>query len=176
MDGLDPIVAGAACAFLLAAATADLRARIISNRLNVTAAAAAFALQFFTNGSAGLLTAAVGLSAGLAVLLIPFACGLIGGGDVKFAAAVGAFLGWRILLVGLASGIIIGGIVGVVSLVSRGRMSVAMKNLWGDLYSLSSGVKPDTLKQTAAVQTIPYGVLLAIGFAGAIAAHTWRLV
>ncbi len=173
---MDPIVAAAAGLFLVAAALADLRARTISNRLNITAAAVAFALQFVTNGTAGLLTAALGLGVGFAVLLAPFACGLLGGGDVKFAAAVGAFLGWRILLVGLASGIIIGGVVGVISLVSQGRMSVAMKNLWGDLYSLSSGVKPDTLKQTAAVHTIPYGVMLAIGFAGAIVAHTWRLV
>ena len=173
---MSSVVAIAAGLYLLSAAVADLRSRRISNLHNVGAAMIAFVLQFATGGVAGASAAVLGFLAGFLVMLIPFALGLIGGGDVKFSAAAGAFLGWRILVIGLSGGIILGGVVGMVSLISQRRMCTAMKSLWGDLYSMAAGVRPTTLQQAAAVKTIPYGVTLAIGLAGAMAAHTWRLI
>ncbi len=176
MARMNSVVAIAAGLYLLSVAVADLRSRKISNTHNVGAATVAFVLQFLTGGIGGASTAALGFLAGFLVLLFPFACGLLGGGDVKFSAAAGAFLGWRILLIGLAGGIILGGVVGMVSLLSQRRMLIAMKSLWADLYSIAAGVRPTTLQQAATVKTIPYGVMLAIGIAGAMAAHTWRLI
>ena len=128
MESMNPVVAIAACVYLLTVAVTDLRSRKISNKHNLVAALVAFILQYVTAGTAGAVFAATGLLTGLLVLLFPFACGLLGGGDVKFSAAAGAFLGWRILLIGLAGGIVLGGVVGVLSLITRGRMSAAMKS------------------------------------------------
>ena len=173
---MNPIVAIAAGLYLFTVAVSDFRSRKISNRHNIGAALVAFILQFITSGIGGVSAAALGFAAGFLILLLPFACGLLGGGDVKFSAAAGAFLGWRILLIGLAGGIILGGVVAMVSLISQRQMSTAMKRLWGDLYSIAAGVRPTALQQAASVKTIPYGVMLAIGIAGAMAAHTWRLI
>lgn len=173
---MNPFIAVAACAFFVVASVTDLRFRKISNRLNVAALLVALVMQLALDGVHGLAQAGIGFATGLVVMFLPFAAGLIGGGDVKFAAAAGAFLGWRIVLVGLAGGVILGGVVAVVSLVARGRFGSAMTSLRKDLFTMALGMRPTTLKKTAAVQTVPYGVLLAIGLAGALAADTWRLV
>ncbi len=173
---MNPVIAVSACAFLLCGAVADLRFRRIPNSLNVGAFVAGVTLSCFFAGLEGLTYSMAGFLAGLTILFVPFSAGLIGGGDVKFAAAAGTFLGWRLLLAGLAGGIILGGVVGVATLLTQGRLSKAMNSLKSDLYSMASGIRPVTLKETANVKTIPYGVMLAIGMAGALAAETWRLV
>jgi hypothetical protein len=45
-----------------------------------------------------------------------------------------------------------------------------MRGLAADLVCLSSGVRPTTLKSSEAVETVPYGVLLAMGLAASVAA------
>ncbi len=158
-----------AFAFLAIAAISDLRARRITNRLNVTAAVVALSLRWIDGGLSGLNAGAVGLGVGFAVGLLPFLAGMVGGGDVKFAAAAGAFLGWRLVLVGLAAGVILGGITGAVSLVRSGRFASAFRGLWADLLCLAHGVRPKTLGAAEAVETVPYGVLLAVGMAATLA-------
>ena len=173
---MNPVIAASACIFLLCGAVADLRSRKIPNSLNVGAFIVGVTLSCFFAGLEGLSYSMGGFIVGLTILFVPFSAGLIGGGDVKFAAAAGTFLGWQLLLAGLAGGIILGGVVGVATLVSQGRLNRALKSLKLDLYSMASGIRPMTLKETANVKTIPYGVMLAIGMAGALAAETWRLV
>jgi Flp pilus assembly protein protease CpaA len=94
---------------------------------------------------------------------------MVGGGDVKFVAAVGSFLGWQLLLVGLGIGVVAGGVVGAASLIRRRRFVKAMRGLAADFVCLASGVRPTTLKSTEAVETVPYGVMLAMGLAASVA-------
>jgi prepilin peptidase CpaA len=168
IEEVEPVITIVALGFMTAAAISDLRQRRISNRLNVSAAAAALVLQLVVHGWSGVLVGIQGLLVGLAVLFLPFAAGMIGGGDVKFVAAMGAFFGWRLMLAGLIAGVVLGGIVGAVTLVRRGRFRQAMQGLMADLVCLSSGVKPTTLKTTEGHETVPYGVLLAMGMAGCL--------
>ena len=178
MTGIEyhPAVVCSAFIFMVTAAASDLRKRRISNRLNFSAALFALSLQFIVGGTAGFFFALKGLGIGLAILFIPFAAGMMGGGDVKFAAAAGAFLGWRLLLVGLAVGVLLGGIVGMISLARRQRLKSAFRGLSADILCLAGGVRPTTLKSTAAQETIPYGVLLAMGFGGTLLAAIFRWV
>jgi prepilin peptidase CpaA len=171
-----PIVVGSALAFLVSAAVSDIRSRRISNRLNGTAAAIGITLHTALGGSDGLLFALTGLGVGLGVLFVPFVAGMIGGGDVKFSAAAGTFLGWKLLLVGLAAGILLGGVTAAVTLARRRRFMSAFRGLYSDILCWAGGVPTDTLKSTAATETLPYGVLLATGIGGALIAALFRWV
>lgn len=166
---MQPIIAVTALGFMTTAAISDLRHRRISNRLNVSAALTALALQAVVAGNSGVVAGIQGWLLGIAVLLLPFAAGMIGGGDVKFVAAMGAFFGCQLMLTGLVAGVMLGGVVGAITLVWHGRFRRAMQGLMADLVCLSSGVKPTTLEASASVETIPYGVLLAMGMAGCVA-------
>ena len=172
----NPIVVSAALAFLVSAAVSDIRSRRISNRLNGTAAAVGIALHTVFGGTDGLVFALSGLGVGLAILLLPFVAGMIGGGDVKFSAAAGTFLGWKLLLVGLAAGILLGGVTAAVTLARRRRFMSAFRGLYSDILCWAGGVPTDTLKSTAATETLPYGVLLATGIGGALIAALFRWV
>lgn len=176
MTIIHPTIAAAAAGFMITAAVCDFRVRRISNRLNLTGLAIALLLQFYVAGAAGLVAGLWGFAAGLAIFFVPFLGGMIGGGDVKFAAAAGAFLGWKLLLYGLAIGVILGGITGAISLAKHRRFKAAMRGLFADLLCMATGVRPTTLKSSEAVETIPYGVLLAIGMSGVVGASLLRWI
>lgn len=174
--GIHPAIIVASFIFMIAASISDVRERRISNKLNFAAVFVALSLQFIFGGLEGLAFGLKGLGIGLGILLLPFIAGMMGGGDVKFAAAAGAFLGWRLLLVGLAVGVLLGGIVGAISLARQQKFKSAFRGLTADILCLAGGVKPDTLKSTAASETVPYGVLLAMGFGGTLLAAIFRWV
>jgi len=159
-----------ALVFMLVVCAYDLRERRIPNQLNLAGLLVGLLLQTALGGVQGFLSGLSGFAVGFAILLMPFIAGMVGGGDVKFVAAAGAFLGWQLLLIGLGIGVVVGGFVGAISLVRRHRFVQAMRSLAADLVCLSSGVRPTTLQSSAAVETVPYGVSLAVGLAAGIAA------
>lgn len=167
---MHPVTLVAGLLYMVVVAISDLRERRISNRLNLAGLVVGLALQLVLSGWPGFFSGLSGFAVGFAILFLPFAAGMVGGGDVKFVAAAGVFLGWRLLLMGLAVGVVVGGVVGTFSLIRKGRFRSAMRGLLADLVCISSGVRPTTLKQSAAVETIPYGVMLAMGLAATVAA------
>ena len=178
MAGIEihPAIVVAVFIFMIAASISDVRERRISNRLNFSAVLVGLSLQFIFGGLDGFVFGLKGFGIGLGVLLMPFVAGMMGGGDVKFAAAAGAFLGWRLLLVGLAVGVLLGGIAGAISLARQQKFKSAFRGLTADILCLAGGVKPETLKSTAASETIPYGVHLALGLGGTLLAAIFRWV
>jgi len=164
-----PVIAIAALVFMTTAAISDVRQRRITNRLNLTAAATGITLQIVFGGLDGALVAVQGWLVGLGLLFLPFALGMVGGGDVKFVASVGTFFGWQLTMAGLAVGVVLGGIVGAVSLARHGRFRSALVGLRADLICISNGVRPTKLKSSDSVETVPYGVVLAMGMAGCLA-------
>ena len=78
---------------LVTAAVTDIRARIISNRLNAAIAILAVPWWFAIHLSGYAILFQLGLAAALLVLFaIFFAMGMMGGGDVKLLAALGLWL------------------------------------------------------------------------------------
>jgi prepilin peptidase CpaA len=78
---------------LVTAAVTDIRARIISNRLNAAIAILAVPWWFAIQLSGYEILFQLGLAAALLVLFaIFFAMGMMGGGDVKLLAALGLWL------------------------------------------------------------------------------------
>ncbi|MBE0466415.1 MAG: prepilin peptidase [Candidatus Desulforudis sp.] len=76
----------------------DIRIHKIPNWLTFTAVAAGVGLNMWQAGFSGLVVSLQGLLVGLAVFLIPFVLGGMGGGDVKLIGAIGALKGWVFVL------------------------------------------------------------------------------
>lgn len=171
-----PIIVIAASVFMLAASISDLRHRRISNRLNLIAVICGLCLQAAIFGVAGVVIGLQGFAAGLAILLIPYAMGMIGGGDVKFVAAIGTFLGAVVTLTGLAMGVVLGGFVGAFSLLRSGQLASGIRSVLADLGCLAGGVRPARLEHAQAVETVPYGVLLAVGMIGGVAVSVMEVI
>ncbi len=96
-DGI-PLSLGILASFVLVASLLDLVWRRVPNWLTVSAALTGFVLGFWEGGTAGLVTSALGLLLGFALLLPGYLLRMTGGGDLKLMAAVGSLLGPRLIL------------------------------------------------------------------------------
>ena len=76
--------------FLVLAAFFDLTRQKIPNYLTLPAIGWGLASHLYTGRLDGFLFSFFGLLLGLAIFLIPYAMGGLGGGDVKMLGAVGA--------------------------------------------------------------------------------------
>ena len=86
-------ILGWAAAFLFIAVERDVHCQRIPNWLTFPACAVALAYAAWIGGPAGALDAALGAGAAFALLLLPYATGALGAGDVKAAMALGAGFG-----------------------------------------------------------------------------------
>ena len=89
LTGAEPLavgVAGVAAAF-------DLRTRRIPNALTYAALATALGIGLLHAAESGLAARLGGIAAGFVPCFALFACGALGGGDVKLSAALGGLLG-----------------------------------------------------------------------------------
>ena len=106
-------------ALLIAAAVTDLRARIISNRLNLAVAALA-PLWWLANGYALWPDMAVQLRVGAAIFTLfaaLFALGMLGGGDVKLLTALALWFPWQAILSLVVLMALLGGVVTLVTVI-----------------------------------------------------------
>jgi prepilin peptidase CpaA len=118
-DYLRLALIGALAVLLIVASVTDLRARIISNRLNLTVAALAplwwlaCDLPFWPGMAVQLLAALVVFS----VFALLFAIGAMGGGDVKLLGALALWFPWQATLSMLMLMAILGGVVTIITVV-----------------------------------------------------------
>ncbi|WP_243118345.1 prepilin peptidase [Actinomyces wuliandei] len=122
------LVAVPVYALLTCAASVDVVARLLPNRLLGSAAAwlglsGAVAVAVGAGSPGAALRAVLcGLGAGGASLLLALLPSGLGMGDVKLCAVIGLWLGWYgglVVLVGLWVGVLLGGLAAVLLLVSR---------------------------------------------------------
>jgi prepilin peptidase CpaA len=97
-------------AILSAAAISDLRSRRIPNWLTFSAALLGVVLSTVTSGVHGLVSGVLGLLLGVAFLIVFYAFGGMGAGDVKLMGVVGSFLGpagvfWAFVFTAIAGAI-----------------------------------------------------------------------
>lgn len=164
---MTPLITSILGIVLAIAVFTDVRAMRIPNWLTGGACVAFLILHGITHGPDAALLSLAGLGVGCAVMLIPYAMGVMGAGDVKLTAACGAALGpsgalLTILFTSLAGGVYA---IGVLAL-TRGWPVVAASVPFG---------LPQPPAHIGAEETSPklrYGVAIAVGAGVAC----WRLV
>lgn len=147
----------------------DLKDRKIYNKVLLPAFILGVILNVFLNGFQGLLDSMIGFGIGLAFLIIPFALGGIGGGDVKLIAVIGAIKGWEFVgYTALGMGIF-GGLIAIIILIKQGRLLRTLKEFFRGLWILfGSKFKVVSFNVDSEKYMFPYGVAIALGAASAM--------
>lgn len=119
-----------------------------------------------TGGLPGLLLALGGLLVGLALLIVPYLLGGMGGGDLKALAALGSLLGpGAILQVFILAGLIGGGMA-LLHLAVSGNPMERLRSWRTTSWLVVHGIRPPLPDQDQAMARIKYsyGPAIAFGF------------
>jgi prepilin peptidase CpaA len=100
----------------------DVRTLRIPNFVTGPAILLGMTANGWMSGWAGLEASVIGFAMAVGLLLLPFALGGIGGGDVKMMGAVGALLGPALTLQSLLVGLMAGGAFAAVHLARKSRL------------------------------------------------------
>jgi prepilin peptidase CpaA len=142
----------------------DLCTRRIPNWLTLGILVVALVLRVL-DGLGPLASGAIGAAIGLALAVVLFGLGAVGGGDGKLLIGVGAFLGHDRFVGALLLIAVLGGLLGVLEAVRRGVILPAVLNAGGMIrrwLTLGRSGETRTLESPGAV-TVPYGVAIATG-------------
>lgn len=112
---------------LLIAAFSDVKDKKVPNKLTFPVILLGFILNIMINGFNGISLSVLGFLLGLAIFFLPFAFGLMGGGDVKLMAAIGALMGWKFTLASAAFSAVAGIIVVIGYLLYKGSLLTYFK-------------------------------------------------
>jgi prepilin peptidase CpaA len=145
----------------------DLWIRKIPNWLIVVGLLCGLLLNGFQGGSY-LLASILGFLVGILVLVLPFALGWVGAGDVKYFGVVGALLGVSWLPRVFFYSALVAGFIAAVYVVAGLTRSSRFKELWLDLKTmvLSGGqVLPNPISARTAERgnSVPWGFAFAAG-------------
>jgi prepilin peptidase CpaA len=144
----------------------DVRTLRIPNLVTGPAIIVGMAVNGWTSGWTGLGMSALGFAFAVVVLLVPFALGGIGGGDVKMMGAIGALIGPGLILRSLVIGLIAGGCFAAVHLARRSRLR---DKLFATAGMFTQAVATHSLEPLRAPTTapgaivLPYSVPLGLG-------------
>lgn len=156
-----------AVAVVLISVYTDLRQRKIYNYVVIPGALAGLALYTITGGTAGLLLGLKGLGLGFGLLLIPFALGGFGAGDVKLLGAIGALKGSVFVFKVFLGAGLAGGVLAILVLVKQKRLLSTFKRIGFSMYVFFGSVfKVNTLKSLDKAEyheSLPYGLAIGIG-------------
>lgn len=153
----------------------DVRMHKIPNWLTFTAIAAGAGLNVWQAGFGGLVVSLQGLLVGLAVFLIPFVLGGMGGGDVKLIGAIGALKGWAFVLHAALFTALWGGLIALLAIIVTRRFKVLRDFGMGlGLFFQTSGsiglkaIFPHESATEEEKLAVPYGIAI---FAGTVTAY-----
>ena len=145
----------------------DVRSRRIPNALTVAGLVVALLLRG-SLGVSALVEGVAGAGVGLALALLPFALGMLGGGDVKLLAAVGGFMGPEHLIGAFLVIAVVGGVLALLEALRRRAACEVMSRSFTVVKYLALfgrfGYRPTLESENA--MTVPYGVAIAVGSLG----------
>lgn len=158
----------------------DVRARRISNRLNLALVLAGLAISGINGGLQGLADGALGLGVGLGILIPFYVMGALGAGDVKFMAAIGTWLGPAGSLYALVGGVVLAGLFACVEIARSKQRRLYLTNLMVIANKLisrrifnSDVASYEHLSQNRTL--MPYGVFLGLGGLAVLASRAFGL-
>jgi prepilin peptidase CpaA len=144
----------------------DLRIRRIPNWLIVIGLVCGVMLNAL-QGMSHLVQSVTGFAVGIAVLIVPFAFGWMGAGDVKYFGVVGALLGasWlpRVFFyAALVAGLIAVSCLGL-GLVRLSRFKQSWLDIKVAILSMGQVLPKQTLRSREHSDSVPWGVAFAAG-------------
>ncbi len=147
------------------AALFDIRERRIPNWVILFGLITGLVLGAFQSGTQ-FTSSAAGFLAGIIALMVPFAFGWMGAGDVKLFAAMGAFVGYKPLPRVFFYSCIVAGIIALIAMALGQARQISFKHFWTDckfmFLSLPAGLSNSTLRDSG-VYSVPWGVAIAAG-------------
>ncbi|RKF50652.1 prepilin peptidase [Paraburkholderia fungorum] len=162
---------------VIVAASTDIAARRIPNRVIAIGLAAALCVQVGLQGpSSGGLAWLSGAACGFALLLPFYLLRGMAAGDVKLLLTIGAFVGPAMTFRIALATFLIGGVWSVGLAVGRGRFRQLIANLRQIVGSWRSAPRQVLASGSAlpeSVGAIPYGVAMAAGTLGVLFAATF---
>lgn len=151
---------------LLVAALIDLRTYKIPNLITLPAAVGALTYYTGVYGVSGLAFSLAGLGAGLALLIIPYLMGGMGGGDVKLMGVVGAFLGAKSVFAAFLFSAIVGGLYAFNTLALHHKSMGAFIKVQHTMlceFLITRKIRPGAMTLCAAPPRLKYGLAIAFG-------------
>lgn len=160
------------------AAFLDTKSRRIPNWLTLTTAAAALVGGFFffvlqgdwQGGWDWLQFSARGWLVGIAIFLIPFMLGGMGGGDVKLLGAIGALKGMSFVIETALLGALWGGLLAIIAILLKKRPDILVRFGYGiKLFTMTGGqvgkefMVPDENINEKRKIYVPYGIAIFLG-------------
>lgn len=161
---------------VVVAAISDVRTRRVPNWLTFSGVVVAIALNSFLFDLPGLWFALQGLGLAFGVYFILYLLRAMGAGDVKLMAFLGAAVGWKDWLFGIfPMTAILGGVVGLLLVVTKGRLRKTFQNIGGMFISFRLGHAPYQDNPELDVRSglgmrLPHAVMIACGALGLLAA------
>jgi prepilin peptidase CpaA len=144
----------------------DLKYRRIPNFFTLPTILIGLVLHLIFWGLPGLKSSLIGFLLGLAVLIIPFALGGMGGGDVKFLAAIGAIKGTPFILNAAICSAFAGGVMAICLLLYKGQLFALLKKwvfVMVDMFLPGIVQMQHIDAEGIGNQALPYGVAIGIG-------------
>jgi prepilin peptidase CpaA len=145
---------------LAAAVVTDVRTRRIPNWLTGAIAGAGFGLAC-GGGTVTPLQAALGLLAGLLLMMPGHVIGATGAGDVKLMAAVGSVVGPEMVLRAFLYSAVAGGVFAIAVAARRGRLGATLQDA-GRLVTSPAGAR-EAIESPARANRFAYGPAIAAG-------------
>lgn len=145
----------------------DLKENRIPNWLVYPAMAGGLLLNMW-KGLPYFFESFLGLSLGIGILIIPFALGTLGAGDVKLLGAAGAILGVKLIPRVFFYTAIFGAVLALISIAFKGITFEVFNGFWREVKLLiaTRGVTlPETVSERSlkGARTVPYGVAIGLG-------------
>jgi prepilin peptidase CpaA len=161
LEGVNVPIVAAVAGCGIVGALVDIRTRRVPNPLTLSIAVTGLALAATRWSGLGVATAALGLAVGIALMLLPYVFGAMGGGDVKLFAALGTFLGpWPTVQAFLYT-LLAGGLLAVWVAVQRRRLQETVTN--AAALVRTAGANAPAIEHPTSNNRFAYAPAIAVG-------------
>ncbi|WZP00651.1 A24 family peptidase [Isosphaeraceae bacterium EP7] len=184
MPGPEQLPLVVAAAITLVAAATDLRQFKVYNWLTFPALLGGLLASTWFGGLAGLGQSMAGATVGFCALVVFFAAGGVGAGDVKLLTALGAWLGPRLTLEVCLASALAAGLYALVLVVRRGGTMMAFIEICelgrgmlrpGEWARPAASIEAETSRDDRRHRLVPFAAMTCVGFFAALAWHRAEL-
>ena len=157
------IIVGFLVASAMLAAGYDLKLRRIPNWLSLAIILSGLILHIADAGTKGGLFSLAGMATGGGLLLLPYALGGMGAGDLKLMAALGALVGAKGVFVVFVISSLFGGALSIAALALKDRIADSTSGMLKMLLATHPSQNSPRLSFSHSRVMVPYGVAISCG-------------